>query len=125
MTKKTSKLFQKYKSKNIDAKTMEKGFKKALMLGTLSKDFLTFLSMLKDSFSGKFYISRLEKAMIIGAVTYVVVPSDVTPDFIPALGFLDDIGVVGYVIKKTSDLLQRYKEFQAGVVYAEVVEEKF
>jgi len=37
------------------------------------------------------------KALGLGGVLYVVWPLDVIPDFLPVIGWLDDIGVMGAV----------------------------
>ena len=34
------------------------------------------------------------RAIILGALGYLILPADVIPDIIPALGFTDDIGVL-------------------------------
>lgn len=52
--------------------------------------------------SGK--VSGMEKVLIVAALLYLISPIDLVPDFIPVVGWLDDIGVAGlvmdYVLKK-------------------------
>jgi len=69
-------------------------------------DFITLLDMLRDS---TFRIDSTTYLTIAGALAYVVMPFDVIPDFIPGVGFIDDIFVVGIVIKSLSDEVLRYK----------------
>ena len=45
-------------------------------------------------------ISTANKAMIIGALGYLISPLDVVPDAIPIAGLTDDLGVLIFVLKK-------------------------
>jgi uncharacterized membrane protein YkvA (DUF1232 family) len=41
-----------------------------------------------------------DKAIIIGALGYLISPLDVVPDAIPIVGLGDDLGVLVYVLQK-------------------------
>lgn len=45
-------------------------------------------------------VTAQEKMMIIGALGYFISPLDVIPDFIPMIGFSDDLAVLIFVLKK-------------------------
>ena len=45
-------------------------------------------------------ISTKDKAIIIGALGYMISPLDVVPDAIPIVGLTDDMAVLLYVLKK-------------------------
>lgn len=45
-------------------------------------------------------ISVKDKAIIIGALGYLISPLDVVPDAIPIVGLGDDLGVLIYVLQK-------------------------
>ena len=45
-------------------------------------------------------VSTTNKAMIIGALGYLISPLDVVPDAIPIAGLADDLGVLIFVLKK-------------------------
>ena len=45
-------------------------------------------------------VSKANKAMIIGALGYMISPLDVMPDAIPIVGLTDDLAVLIYVLKK-------------------------
>ena len=73
-------------------------------------DFVTLLDLIRDS---EFAIDSKTYLMIAGALAYVILPFDIIPDFIPGIGFIDDIFVVGMVMKSLSDEVERYKAFKA------------
>ena len=45
-------------------------------------------------------VSKADKAIIIGALGYMISPLDVMPDAIPIVGLSDDLAVLLYVLKK-------------------------
>ena len=45
-------------------------------------------------------VSKSDKAIIIGALGYMISPLDVIPDAIPVAGLTDDFAVLLYVLKK-------------------------
>lgn len=45
-------------------------------------------------------VSTANKALIIGALGYMISPLDVLPDAIPIVGLTDDLAVLLYVLKK-------------------------
>ena len=50
-------------------------------------------------------VSRTDKAIIIGALGYLISPLDVMPDAIPIVGLSDDMAVLVYVLKKVWSLI--------------------
>lgn len=50
--------------------------------------------------------------MIVAALLYFVSPIDLIPDFIPGVGYIDDIAVIAFVIKQISSDLEKYKEWK-------------
>lgn len=45
-------------------------------------------------------VSTTDKALIVGALGYMISPLDVVPDAIPIVGLTDDLAVLVYVLKK-------------------------
>ena len=50
-------------------------------------------------------VSRKDKAIVIGALGYLISPLDVMPDAIPIVGLADDMAVLVYVLKKVWSLV--------------------
>ena len=46
--------------------------------------------------------SIIDKAIIIGALGYLISPLDIIPDWIPVLGFMDDIGILMYALSRVN-----------------------
>lgn len=56
-------------------------------------------------------VSKADKAIIIGALGYMISPLDVIPDAIPIVGLTDDLAVLIYVLKKVwTDVEPEIKE---------------
>ena len=72
-------------------------------------NFKLLYGMVTDS---GFKLSKQASLTIAGALAYVVLPIDIIPDFIPGVGFIDDIFVIGFVIKSLSDEIERYKAYK-------------
>ena len=43
-------------------------------------------------------ISRKDKGMILGALGYFLLPLDLMPDFLPAIGYTDDIAALAFAV---------------------------
>ncbi len=57
-----------------------------------------------------FSIDKTTWLLIAGALAYAVMLMDVVPDFIPSVGFVDDVFVISAVMKKVSGETDRYKQ---------------
>lgn len=51
---------------------------------------------------------------IVVALTYVVAPVDLIPDFIPFVGYLDDAAVVALCIMMIEEELNQFREWNTG-----------
>lgn len=105
-------IFEKLQKSEINKDEVKKAEKKASFLGKLTNDFLLLIRMLKDYWNGEFYISKMDLVIIIGAISYVALPLDAIPDFVPILGYGDDIGVVTIAMKKLKNLIDEYKKIK-------------
>ena len=76
------------------------------------EDFLLLYKMVTDK---QFNINPSAYMAIAGALAYVILPIDVIPDFIPVVGFIDDIFVVRFVMKSIFTEIVRYKAYLGEV----------
>ena len=58
-----------------------------------------------------FSISSATWATIAGALAYVVFPVDIIPDFIPFIGWMDDIFIVNWAVSISFSELSLYRKF--------------
>ena len=64
-----------------------------------------------DVFSGRYKdYSMTALITLVAGMVYVVSPIDILPDFIPVVGFTDDITVFLFVLKSVNDELERYRK---------------
>ena len=65
------------------------------------------LSGKKETFSARTLF------MIVFAIAYFVIPTDLIPDFIPMLGFTDDLTVLYYVTESIRDDIEEFKAMES------------
>jgi len=77
--------------------------------GVWAKMLLLF-SISKDYVNGNYTeIPKRSIIAILGGLIYFLSPVDVVPDFIPVMGFIDDIFVLNLVYKQVVKDLEKYK----------------
>ncbi len=91
-----------------------------------------FIGMITDFFKNDFLIDKSEVLLIIGGLIYFLTPIDIVPDFIPGVGLLDDIAVLGFIAQRLVGTLTQYEEYKRDfeikdddieIIEAEVVED--
>ena len=73
-----------------------------------------FFRMLMAWKDGKHKLELKTGLSIIAAIIYFVNPFDIIPDFIPALGLIDDISIITYVIHRFEKEIERFSEWEAN-----------
>ncbi len=93
--------------KLIDVKSDKSGFDQ--IRGIM----FSFIRLIKAYFGGQ-YRDINTKSIVLGIATllYVVSPIDLVPDFIPILGFADDISLMAWFIKAFQEELSRFQEWE-------------
>ena len=87
--------------------------KKSKSLGEQIEAFQLLWSLLHDYWSGKYRAVPWKLIAAIGfAVTYLVSPLDVIPDYLPILGFVDDAAVFSLVISSFQSEIDAYRKWK-------------
>jgi len=77
--------------------------------GVWAKMILLF-AVTKDYVNGDYTeIPKRSIIAILGGLVYFLSPIDVVPDFIPVLGFVDDVFILNLVYKQVLKDLEKYK----------------
>lgn len=81
-------------------------------LSNLIEDIQALMSLVMD-YTKKRYrsISKSAVITIIAGLLYLANPMDLIPDFLVG-GFIDDAAVIGYLLTKIKDELDKYKEWK-------------
>ncbi|WP_224999352.1 YkvA family protein [Cesiribacter sp. SM1] len=74
---------------------------------------IVFQRLLK-AYSRKEYPNLPWKSLlsIVGAILYFLNPLDLIPDFIPGIGLLDDITLLGWVYKSVASDVEKFEEWE-------------
>ena len=75
------------------------------------EDVKVLFAIITDSIKGRYKINKNTFLAIAGALAYVALPTDLIPDFIPGIGFIDDAFVIGWTVKSIKDEIENYKRF--------------
>ena len=71
----------------------------------------------KDYVNGSYTeIPKRSIVAILGGLVYFLSPIDVIPDFVPALGFIDDIYILNLVYRQVLKDLEKYKAWKDAQV---------
>ena len=94
-------------------KELPKAMSKAGHLGECVQEFKGLLSLLQDYSTGKYRnISTATITLVTFAVAYVVLPFDCMPDFLPVLGFGDDLAFLTAVLYKVHGEIETYNQWK-------------
>jgi len=61
-------------------------------------------------------VDRKNFILVVATIMYFISPLDIIPDAIPLIGLLDDITLMGWVIKVLGEELDRFESFENGEV---------
>jgi uncharacterized membrane protein YkvA (DUF1232 family) len=72
-----------------------------------------FLRMIKKSLVGEYSaFSHKTLVSLVFGLLYFVTPMDVVPDFVPLLGFSDDLSILYFIIKNFKSDIEAFKVWE-------------
>lgn len=75
---------------------------------------LSYYSMLLFYSYQSPHTSKKDKLVIAGALGYLIVPVDLIPDFIPVIGFADDLSIIVYAVSRVISNIDRDMKIRAN-----------
>jgi uncharacterized membrane protein YkvA (DUF1232 family) len=110
-------LKDKEKTKEKINEAFEKASKHKGSLGEAWNYLQLFFSISRDYIGGKYKeIPTGTIISIIAAIIYFVSPIDLIPDFIPGVGLIDDVLIIGLVINSFKVDLEKYEEWKTNQI---------
>ena len=64
-------------------------------------------------------VSNANLLVIVGAVLYFLTPTDLVPDFVPIVGFMDDASVIAWAVAAAKQELAKFEAWQGSTEPAE------
>ncbi len=79
----------------------------------------TFIHLVRSWASGEYKdIPWKTIISVIGALIYLVNPFDLIPDWIPIVGYLDDVGIISFVAISVQSDLEKFRSWEKAKVAA-------
>ncbi|MGD2187858.1 MAG: DnaJ domain-containing protein [Desulfobacterales bacterium] len=69
-------------------------------------------ALFKDSVKGNYKLHPANVAMIGGGLLYFILPADLIPDFIPLVGYLDDLAVLTTIMNSLKGEINQYRNWK-------------
>jgi curved DNA-binding protein CbpA len=77
------------------------------------KNVRVLYALFKDTVNGKYKLPPASVAMIGGGLLYFILPADLIPDFIPVIGYLDDLAVLTTIMNSLNTEIRKYRLWKA------------
>ena len=96
--------------KNVFTKANNNGSGGNNTLSDIRAKLTSVVSLVRNYASGEYRdVSRGSIISVVAALIYFVSPLDFMPDFIPVLGFADDLALLTFVISKLGNELEKFQ----------------
>jgi uncharacterized membrane protein YkvA (DUF1232 family) len=104
----------KTKTSNLLQEVLAKAYRNRAQLRTIWKDLMSICRMLKAWSQGNYKAVPWRTLVLsLATVIYFLNPFDVSPDFIPGVGYVDDAVVLGFVASSVKKDLVRFLRWES------------
>lgn len=101
------------KTQELLKKVMETSGKNQGFFDTIWDDLQTLIKLVRSWNRGEYRdIGQKTMLVFVGALVYFISPIDAIPDFIPFLGWADDLTLLAYVVKTLKGELDKYRMWE-------------
>lgn len=112
--KATKLLYNVEKTKETLNQAFDKALKNKGAMSEVFHDLKLLLLLVKDYITGAYRSIPFGSVVaVVGAILYFLSPIDFIPDFIMGIGLVDDVFVIGLVLKQIHSDLQKYEKWKS------------
>lgn len=92
-------------------KTQELGTSRSIRV--VQEKIVTLGKMIKCYATGEYsQLSNQSVLIILAAFLYFIFPIDLIPDFLPIVGFADDIALIAFIFQKLQEEIERFEQWE-------------
>jgi len=101
------------KTKELLHKVIRKSDDNEGIFDAIWDELRTLVRLVKSWKSGDYTnVSKKSIILVAGALVYLVNPLDIIPDFTPILGLVDDVTILGFVIKSVRSEITKFQAWE-------------
>jgi len=94
----------------VNDQAFQEKFKKAApVFKQFSGSVLELFTLFKDSINGKYRLHPITFGTVGAGLLYFIIPTDFIPDFLPLVGFIDDMAVLTTIVNSLQSELEKYR----------------
>lgn len=107
---------QVFKNKNRLNRVIEESMSKTNkmdMFKKISRELKLAFGLVIDYSKGNYRdVKKIDILLIVAGFLYLLNPADIVPDFLLFFGFLDDLSVLTFIVKKLDKELEKYNDWK-------------
>jgi len=101
-----------YESLLNERKFRQKVEKASPALKVILRNVKELYTLFVDSVKGRYDLNTVTLGIVGGGLLYFILPMDLVPDYIPFVGFLDDLAVLTTIIHSLEQELEAYRNWK-------------